>query len=94
MHDLLFEHQNALDLRHLAGYGKRLGMDPDALVQAIEREAFDARVREDFMSGVRSGVNGTPTFFINGARYDGMWDLPLLTAGVKAAVRTTDRGRR
>jgi protein-disulfide isomerase len=88
MHDLLFEHQNALDLRHLAAYGKQLGIDPDALTEALERKAFEARVREDFMSGVRSGVNGTPTFFINGTRHDGPWDLPFLTAAVEAAART------
>jgi protein-disulfide isomerase len=94
MHDLLFEHQNALDLGHLGAYGERLGMDPDALVAMLQRGVFEARVREDFMSGVRSGVNGTPTFFINGARYDGKWDLPFLIAAVESAARTANERQR
>jgi hypothetical protein len=40
------------------------------------------RVREDFLSGVRSGVNGTPTFFINGRRHDGGFELPTLLAAI------------
>ena len=84
----------ALDLAHLARCGKRLGMDPVALGQALERGAFEARVQEDFLSGVRSGVNGTPTFFINGARYDGAWDLPFLTAAVERAARTASGSQR
>jgi len=87
MHDLLFENQNALGLVHLAAYGERLGMDPAALTEALQRNAFEERVREDFMSGVRSGVNGTPTFFINGTRHDGPWDLPFLIAAVETAAR-------
>jgi protein-disulfide isomerase len=85
MHDLLFENQKALDLAHLASYANRLEIDPVALGEALQRGVFEARVQEDFLSGVRSGVNGTPTFFINGARYDGIWELPHLTAAVEAA---------
>ena len=51
-------------------------------------------MREDFMSGVRSGVNGTPTFFINGERFDGRWDLPGLTAAIDKAVHTHAGARR
>ena len=93
MHDLLFEHQAALGMRHLAEYAKRLGMDPDALVVAIERGAFEPRVREDFSTGVRSGVNGTPTFFVNGTRHDGPWDLESLAAAVDEAMRGEGAGR-
>jgi protein-disulfide isomerase len=49
------------------------------------------RIREDFLSGARSGVNGTPTFFINGLRHDGSWDLATLTAAIESAAR---EGRR
>jgi protein-disulfide isomerase len=94
MHDLLFEHQRALDLAHLARYGNQLGMDPVALGEALERGAFEARVEEDFLSGVRSGVNGTPTFFINGTRYDGTWDLPHLSTAVERAARTASGSHR
>lgn len=70
MHDLLFEHQDALDLDALAGYAKVLKLDVSLIRDAIESEAYRARIEADFMGGVRSGVNGTPTFFLNGARLD------------------------
>jgi protein-disulfide isomerase len=86
MHDLLYENQHALDPMHLLGYAEELGLDTQRLVRELEGHVYHARVREDFMSGVRSGVNGTPAFFINGVRYDGSWELvPLLEALEKAA---------
>jgi protein-disulfide isomerase len=94
MHDLLFENQKALDRAHLARYGNLVGIDPVAFGVALESGAFEARVQEDFMSGVRSGVNGTPTFFINGARHDGPWDLPHLTSAVGQAARTASGSQR
>jgi protein-disulfide isomerase len=72
MHDLLFEHQDALEDEDLIGYAASLGIDPTRAAAALAQGLFSERVREDFASGVRSGVNGTPTFFINGARYDGL----------------------
>jgi protein-disulfide isomerase len=51
--------------------------------EALEAHTFRDRVREDFMSGVRSGVNGTPTFFINGVRHDGPFDLSSLTEAIE-----------
>jgi protein-disulfide isomerase len=81
MHDRLFERQFALDDEHLIEYATELGLDADRLRGELDAGTYANRVREDFMSGVRSGVNGTPTFFINGVRYDGRWDLePLLAA--------------
>jgi protein-disulfide isomerase len=94
MHDVLFENQKALGSAHLAAYAERLGLDPVDFGEAIRRGDFEPRVREDFMSGVRSGVNGTPTFFINGSRYDGSWDLPFLTEAVEAAARAANEGAR
>ena len=87
MHDALFEHQQALDDRHLVGYAEALGIDGAAFGEALRAHANRARVREDFMSGVRSGVNGTPTFFINGIRFDDSWDPDTLTDALKAASR-------
>jgi len=72
MHDLLFEHQDALEDGDLVGYAASLGIDPAWAAGALAQGVFTERVREDFASGVKSGVNGTPTFFINGARYDGL----------------------
>src|SRR6476661_8456817 len=76
MHDALYENQEALDDRDLISYGERIGVDTDQLARDLEDGAYEARVREDFRSGVRSGVNGTPTFFVNGRRYDGGWNDP------------------
>jgi protein-disulfide isomerase len=76
MHDALYENQDRLDTEDLMSYGEELGLDTTRLAQALEDGAYKARVREDFRGGVRSGVNGTPTFFINGSRYDGGWNDP------------------
>jgi protein-disulfide isomerase len=74
MHDMLYEHQDALDDASLAGYAAAVGADGQVVADAIDEATYVKRVRDDFRSGVRSGVNGTPTFFINGERYDGAWD--------------------
>jgi protein-disulfide isomerase len=73
MHDMIFEHQHALEDRHLVTYAESLGLDPDRVADDLANKTYAKRVREDFRSGVRSGVNGTPTFFINGERYNGPW---------------------
>jgi protein-disulfide isomerase len=86
MHDLLFERQDALDDAHLAQYARALGLDEGRFVAALTGHEFAARVRRDFTGGVRSGVNGTPTFFINGVRYDDSWDLATLVSAVRAAI--------
>ena len=61
------------------------GTIPESLRADLETHKYAARVREDFMSGVRSGVNGTPTFFINGVRHDDSWDVETLLAALRAA---------
>ena len=73
MHDALFEHQDALSNAHLLKYAERLRIDADKLQASLRKGEAAARVQADFTSGVRSGVNGTPTFFINGRRFDGDW---------------------
>jgi protein-disulfide isomerase len=73
MHDALFEHQNKLDDDALVEYADELGLDAGQVARDLADESYEDRVREDFRSGVRSGVNGTPSFFINGVRYDGNW---------------------
>jgi protein-disulfide isomerase len=85
MHDTLFEHQQALDDAHLVRYAATLGLDAKAFEHELDAHAYRARVREDFVSGVRSGVNGTPTFFINGVRFDDSWDADTLTDALRAA---------
>ena len=83
MHDLLFENQDALEDEDLAQYATALGLDGRRLIAEISTGAHTARVREDFRSGARDGVNGTPTFFINGVRYDGAPDVEGLLAALK-----------
>ena len=85
MHDWLFEHQRHLADPQLVRAAESLGLDTARFQRELEDAAHQARVREDFMSGVRSGVNGTPTFFINGRRHDGSWDSAPLLAALEAA---------
>jgi protein-disulfide isomerase len=73
MHDRIFEHQKRLRDEDLRDYAAAEGLDADRFAVDLSGHAFAERVREDFMSGVRSGVNGTPTFFINGVRFEGDW---------------------
>src|SRR6266849_10575619 len=68
MHDLLFENQERLSEPLYLELAEELSLPPEALRQALEEGIYQARVRADFSSGVRSGVNGTPTVFINGER--------------------------
>ena len=86
MHDLLYENQDALDDEDLVRYAKALRLDVPRFVKEMEAHTYAERVREDFSSGVRSGVNGTPTFFINGARHDGPFDLRSMAAAIQKAV--------
>jgi protein-disulfide isomerase len=86
MHDLLYENQDALEDEDLVRYAKALHLDVPRFVKEMEAHQHSERVREDFRSGVRSGVNGTPSFFINGVRHDGPFDLRSLLATIDAAV--------
>ena len=89
MHDFLFAHQDALEDEDLIDYAAEVGCNLDQFVNDMAENRYAARVREDFLSGVRSGVNGTPTIFINGLRYDGPRDLDSILAAIEqvAAVR-------
>jgi len=82
MHDLLFENQDALHDEALAQYAESLGLDAGRLLGEVLNGTHSARVREDFRSGARGGVNGTPTFFINGVRYAGAFDADTLIAAL------------
>ncbi len=87
MHDILFDNQQALDEEDLAGYAQELGLDARKLLGDIAAGACTARVREDFRAGVRAGVNGTPTFFINGVRYDDAFDEDSLLEALQTSAR-------
>jgi protein-disulfide isomerase len=89
MHETLFANQDALDDESLAEYAAALGLNEMRLIQEVISGAHAERILEDFKSGVRAGVNGTPCFFINGERYDGARVLePLLAAVSHPAIIT------
>ncbi|HMH83694.1 MAG TPA: thioredoxin domain-containing protein [Gemmatimonadales bacterium] len=83
MHDRLFERQFALEGENLIEYAGDLGLDVARFRKDLVEGRYAPRVREDFRSGVMSGVNGTPTFFINGARHDDGWDVEPLVAALE-----------
>jgi Na+/H+ antiporter NhaA len=85
MHDLLLSHQDALAVRDLIGYADELGLDRDAFREYLRKRKGAARLAQDVESADLSNVSGTPTFFINGRRHYGVYDLQTLSAEVKAA---------
>jgi protein-disulfide isomerase len=86
MHDLLFENQDRLSLRDVLTLATALGLDLERFVGDLRAHAHADRLREDFLSGIRSGVNGTPTFFVNGVRHDGGFDRESLLEAVRAEL--------
>ena len=93
MHDTIFEHQHALEHTDLVRYAKQLGLDGQRVAQDLVAGTYTKRVRDDFRSGVRSGVNGTPTFFVNGARFDGDWtDVDAFAAALERAAQAASVG--
>ncbi|MBK5108891.1 MAG: Na+/H+ antiporter NhaA [Anaerolineales bacterium] len=83
MQETLLEHQEALELSHILEYAAQLDLDLEQFKNDLEEHTYAERVKEDFHGGIRSGVNGTPSFFINGTRYDGAWDLESLIDAVE-----------
>jgi protein-disulfide isomerase len=86
MHDRLYEHQSELVDEQLELHAAELGLDVERFDREMEAATHRERVRADFLSGVRSGVNGTPSFFINGRRHDGSYDLETLLEAIRAAA--------
>jgi Na+/H+ antiporter NhaA len=91
MHDLLLGNQGALRLPDLIGYAEQLGLDIERFTNALRAHAGAARVAEDVDSADLSGVSGTPTFFINGRRHYGAYDIATLSAAVRVAGRRRSR---
>ena len=95
MHDMLFEHQEALEAEDILGYAKSLGLDMVKFARDLQDATYAKRVRDDFRSGLKSGVNGTPTFFINGSRYEGSWaNEKAFIHTLHEAAQQSDRGVR
>jgi protein-disulfide isomerase len=85
MHDLLLDHQDALQPRDLIGYADSLGLDTRRFAADLRKHAGMAHVTEDLESADLSSVSGTPTFFINGKRHYGAYDIETLKKAVKLA---------
>jgi protein-disulfide isomerase len=83
MHTVLFANADALADGDLAGYAAELGLDVDRFKREITARAHASHIREDFLGGRRSGVNGTPTFFLDGERYDGLVGIRQLLAAIR-----------
>jgi protein-disulfide isomerase len=94
MHEYLFEHQQALDDEDLIEYADALGLDMVRFGRDMAEHRHAARIREDVLNGIRSGVNGTPTFFINGVRHDGLYTSDSLGAVITEAAEEKKRKRR
>jgi Na+/H+ antiporter NhaA len=92
MHDLLLDHQDDLQPADLVRYAIELGLDPDRFRDDLKRRVHETRIAQDVESADLSGVSGTPTFFINGQRHHGAFDLQTLTAAVKTARAQTRIG--
>lgn len=89
MHDFLYEHQGSLgDETFFTRFERKLKLDLDRVEREVTQHVHAERIQEDFMSGVRSGVNGTPTFFIDGERYDGYPEFVPLVAALEKAEKS------
>jgi len=85
MYELLLSHQDALTVKDLIGYAAELGLDQERFRGSLRKQKYAPRIAEDLESADQSGVTGTPTFFINGRRHYGAYDISTLSAAVKAA---------
>jgi Na+/H+ antiporter NhaA len=86
MHDLLLDHQDALAMGDLLAYADQLGLDGERFAHELTHRRYAPRVSEDVASADASGVSGTPTFFVNGRRHQGVYDVDTLTSSVLAAA--------
>jgi len=91
MHDSLYENQGTLGLASYLALAEALGLPEKALSEALEKHTFKPRVRSDFMGGLKSGVNGTPTFYVNGKRHDGSYGFDDLVAAIDAELTQAEK---
>jgi protein-disulfide isomerase len=87
MYDLLFQNQNTLENHSLVGFAYTLGLNAERFVEDAAAEQSSRKIHEDFWSGIRSGVNGTPTFFVNGKLHNGSYAYSELRAAIEQISR-------
>jgi protein-disulfide isomerase len=86
MHDVIFENQKTLEVEHLFLFAHQIGLDLERFKNDIQDPALTDKVEKDFYGGLRSGVNRTPTFYINGQKYDGDWSGNHLLEYLKSVL--------
>jgi protein-disulfide isomerase len=86
MHDYLFEHQKALDDSHLLEHAQKVGLDIDRFKKEMSGHIYAPLINKSLKNGIDSGVEGTPTFFVNGVRYEDSWDLDTLSNILKKSL--------
>jgi protein-disulfide isomerase len=91
IHDYLFEHQRALDDSHLLQYAEKVGLDIERFKKDMSGHAYASLIEQSLKGGINSGVEGTPTFFINGERYEDSWDLDTFSNVLKKTLTTSYR---
>ncbi len=91
MHDAIFENQMSLAVPMLVELAGSFDLSGEELVAALEKHEFTAHVKSDFISGVRSGVNGTPTFFINGHRHEGPFEFEDLVGSIDMRISRDEK---
>lgn len=94
MHDMLYEHQQTLEDRDLVEFARRLSLDLDEFRREFAGQEVATKLEQDVRGGIRSGVNGTPTFFINGIRHDDSFEYPVLLAALQRNLAPRKRSTR
>ncbi len=89
MHDLLYENQDTLEDEDLITFARKLKLDVERFRRDLSSNEVTTKLQEDFSSGIRSGVNGTPTFYINGVRHDGSYEYEHLLAALQEQLEPT-----
>ena len=88
MHDMILENQSKLSDSRLLRFAKQLDLDIKSFQRDIKDEKLSAKVEAQFESGIRSGVNGTPSLYINGTKYNGAYDLDSLSSAIEAEIHS------
>lgn len=88
MHDKIYENQDAIDKAHLVQYASDMGIDSHEFKSKLDSGEKQSKIKKEFVSGAESGVNGTPSFFINGVKYNGSWDFESLKDVLTTVLQT------
>lgn len=91
MHDMLFEQQDEFTAARLVDFARVLGLDIEQFIDDMGSDDGAVRVRRNFVSGIRSGVSGTPTFYINSRRHDDLYDYQTLKKAIEGELASNNR---